>query len=96
MKYQWFTPSGCKEIGISKCEFVTKTQQVYFIIKLFDHEYIFVYILYIFVYILAKAAQTAGPNGLKLFEGTPGVQNYNFVFQKFKFVYPTGNAEHFT
>ena len=58
-----FTPLGFKEIGISKCEFVTKTQLVYFIIKLFAHEYIF-------VYILAKGVQTVGPNGLKLFKGT--------------------------
>ena len=69
MKYQWFTPSGCKEIGFSKCEFVTKTQLVYFIIKLVAHEYIF-------VYILAKGVQTVGPNGLKLFKGTHGFTGY--------------------
>ena len=26
LKYQRFTPSGCKDIGIRKCKFVAKTQ----------------------------------------------------------------------
>ena len=29
LKYQRFTPSGCKDIGIRKSEFVTKTQFLY-------------------------------------------------------------------
>ena len=39
LKYQRFTPSGCKDIGIKKFEFVAKTQflsfNCYFSIKLF-------------------------------------------------------------
>jgi len=26
MKYQWFTPSGCKDIGIRKINFAAETQ----------------------------------------------------------------------
>ena len=26
LKYQRFTPSGCKDIGVRKCKFVAKTQ----------------------------------------------------------------------
>ena len=29
LKYQTFTPSGCKDIGIRKFEFVAKTQFLY-------------------------------------------------------------------
>ena len=40
-----------------------RTAKYFYLIKLFAH------ILYIFVYMLAIAAQTAGPNRLKFFEG---------------------------
>ena len=30
LKYQRFTPSGCKDIGIRKCKFVAITQFLYF------------------------------------------------------------------
>ena len=33
LKYQRFTPSGCKDIGIRKSEFVTKTQFLFKICK---------------------------------------------------------------
>ena len=39
-------------------------------IKLFDH-------IYLYVFMLAMASQTAGPNGLKFFEGTKGVLGSN-------------------
>ena len=29
LKYQRFTPSGCKDIGVRKCKFVAKTQFLY-------------------------------------------------------------------
>ena len=48
--------------------FTTKTRKFYeiiYIVKLFTY-------IYIFVCMLALAGQTAGPNGLKIFEGTHG------------------------
>ena len=35
LKYQWLSPSGCKDIGKLKSEFVTKTQFLYKSIELF-------------------------------------------------------------
>jgi len=42
LKYQKFTPpSGCKEIGIRKYEFVTKTQFLYTISNKSRHRLVF-------------------------------------------------------
>ena len=37
LKYQRFTPSGCKDIGIRKCKFVAKTQFLYCFLHCWTH-----------------------------------------------------------
>ena len=39
MKYQRFTPSGCLDIGVRKCEFVAKTQFLYKVKEHFEKVY---------------------------------------------------------
>ena len=40
MKYQRFTPSGCLDIGVRKCEFVAKTQILYKVKEHFEKVYV--------------------------------------------------------
>ena len=50
LKYQRFTPSGCKDVGTRKFEFVTKTQILYGDIKILDPNSMFFVIKFIDIY----------------------------------------------